>query len=133
MTAVSALVLEHVRNPRNAGRFEAAELGILSGQARDGEGLDRVELYLRVRGEHIEAARFRASGCPALIASASRFTERVSGLSRPEAAMVTAQDLAAELGLPSHQVGKAGLVVEAFVEASAKWDDAADERAQDPG
>lgn len=121
MTAVSALVLEHVRNPRNAGRLEGP--GVLVGQAGGGEGIDRVVLYLRTAGDRVGELRFRASGCPALIAASSLLTERATGLSRSEAAQIDALSLAKTLALPEHQHPKAGLVIEAFVEACSKWDD----------
>lgn len=123
MTHVSPLVLEHVRNPRNAGRFEIDAPGVLVGRAFGHEAHERVVLYLRVGAERIEAARFRASGCPALIAAASLFTERVSGLGRSAAGRIDAESLADALALPPHQRGKAQLVLEAFVAACAKWED----------
>lgn len=131
MTRVSAAVLDHVRAPRNAGVLDAP--GVVTGRAQAEGGTDRVVVYLQLDAERVQAARFRASGCPALIAAASLLTERISGRPRAEAAAIRAETLSEALALPSHQLGKAALVIEAFVEACTKWDDAAHERSQDPG
>lgn len=131
MTRVSAAVLEHVRSPRNAGVLEGP--GVVIGRAQTQGGVDRVVLYLQPDAQQVRAARFRASGCPALIAAASLFTELVVGRPLAEAEATSAETLAAALALPPHQLSKAALVIEAFVEARAKWEDAAHERSQDPG
>jgi NifU-like protein involved in Fe-S cluster formation len=132
VTDVSLLVLEHVRHPRNAGAFAPDEPHVASGSARAPEGIDRVHLYLKLEGPTVRAVRFRASGCPALIASASLFTERATGAARVEVGALDAETLAAALELPQHQVSKAALVIEAFVDACTKWDAREDERSQDP-
>jgi len=47
VSAYSAEVLAHFRDPRGAGRLPEGESGVHSGEARDDEGGQRVRLHLR--------------------------------------------------------------------------------------
>jgi nitrogen fixation NifU-like protein len=96
-------ILDHYRQPRNAGR--------LPGANRTAEGYnplcgDKVKLYLQVEDGVIRDARFEGSGCAIATASASLMTESIKGKREDEAlqllekihGMVTDGTLAGEAG-----------------------------------
>src|SRR5512142_523223 len=91
----SAAVLDHFRNPRNGGVLAAANA---TGRAHNPGCGDEVELSLRVERDAVVEARFRARGCPAVLACASRLTELVRGLPVSRAAALQADALAADRG-----------------------------------
>ena len=75
-------ILDHYRQPRNAGRLEEAN--------RMAEGFnplcgDRVKLYLKVEDGVILDARFEGIGCAIATASASMMTESIKGKREDEA------------------------------------------------
>lgn len=72
------VILDHYRKPRNFGvlgapRREAAGHNPLCG--------DRVKVFLRVDGDHVEDIAFEGAGCAISTASASLMTEAVKGKS----------------------------------------------------
>ncbi|MFA5372255.1 MAG: SUF system NifU family Fe-S cluster assembly protein [Sideroxydans sp.] len=96
-------LLDHYRQPRNAGRMADAN--------RTAEGFnplcgDKVKLYLKVEDDVIMDARFEGSGCAIATASASLMTEGIKGKRREEAlrllnvihGMVTAGKNADDIG-----------------------------------
>ncbi len=75
-------ILDHYRQPRNAGRLAEAN--------RMAEGFnplcgDRVKLYLKVEDGVIRDARFDGTGCAIATASASLMTESIKGKREDEA------------------------------------------------
>ncbi len=76
------VILDHYRNPRNAGR--------MTGANHTAEGFnplcgDRVKLFLQVENGVILDARFEGSGCAIATASASLMTETIKGKGKLEA------------------------------------------------
>ncbi len=76
------LILEHYRNPRNFGELPEATHRAEGHNPLCG---DRLEVALRIDGEHIVEIRFRGSGCAISQASASVMTTLVKGTSVSEA------------------------------------------------
>jgi nitrogen fixation NifU-like protein len=81
-------ILDHYRQPRNAGRLADAN--------RMAEGFnplcgDRIKLYLKVDGGVIRDARFEGSGCAIATASASLMTESIKGKREDEALLLLEQ------------------------------------------
>jgi nitrogen fixation NifU-like protein len=89
-------ILEHYREPRNAGRIEAPDI-----TASDTNPLcgDRVELDLALEGERVREVRFRGRGCAISQASASMLTERIEGATLAELKEITADDVLEMLGV----------------------------------
>jgi nitrogen fixation NifU-like protein len=114
-------VLDHFENPRNVGVIEDADADVTVSNPVCG---DTIRLTLRIRGGVIEAARFKALGCGAAIASASRLTEMLAGRGLDEAAAMEDEAVAAALGgLPRWKVGcsvLAGRAVAAALESYRK-------------
>ncbi|MCC5794414.1 MAG: SUF system NifU family Fe-S cluster assembly protein [Chromatiales bacterium] len=75
-------VLDHSRSPRNFRRLEHPDCLATGHNALCG---DKVSVYLGLAGDRLEDVSYEASGCAICMASASLMSERVTGLSRPEA------------------------------------------------
>jgi len=109
----SPLTVDHYRHPRNLGHLPGASV---RGVARDDENL--IELYLRLEGRRIVAARFRALACNACIACASRLTELVQGAAAADARALDPARLSAALGgLPTEKLHCAALACAALADA----------------
>ena len=95
MNQYSPIVINHFTNPRNLGDLSGASgVGMASNPA-DG---DTVRMAIRVEGDRIVEARFKAQGCVAAIAGSSMLTELVQGKTVAEAMVLTKTDLAGALG-----------------------------------
>jgi nitrogen fixation NifU-like protein len=105
-------VLEHFRNPRNVGRIEDAD-----GVGKVGNPLcgDVMVMYLKIRDDRIEDAKFETFGCGAAIATSSMATELIKGKTVEEALRVTNKAVAEALGgLPPHKMHCSVLAEEAI-------------------
>ena len=106
----SAIVQDHLANPRNAG--ELADANVIAEQTNPVCG-DRLRLMLRLRNGRIEAARFLAYGCPPTLACGSALAEMIEGMSREEALRLTRQEVVRALGgLPVRKQHAAALAIE---------------------
>lgn len=109
-------VLAEVRHPRNMGRMDAPDS---QGRAQSSCG-DSMEMYLRLDGERIAEATFVTDGCSPTVASGSKLTTMVQGMSLAEAGALTSDDLLAALdGLPAEHLHCAVLAVDTLHEAIA--------------
>jgi len=105
-------VLEHFRNPRNVGRIEDAD-----GVGKVGNPVcgDVMVMYLKIRDDRIEDAKFETFGCGAAIATSSMATELIKGKTIEEALRVTNRAVAEALGgLPPHKMHCSVLAEEAI-------------------
>ena len=91
----SELVLDHFRNPRNAGRLANASAQV---QATNPVCGDILELAVRVEGGTIVEARFLCRGCTSSIACASLLTERLTASTVAAARAITAETISEALG-----------------------------------
>jgi nitrogen fixation NifU-like protein len=76
------MILDHSKRPRNFKTLPAAN--------RSAEGYnplcgDRETVYLTLEGDVLQDVSFQGSGCAISTASASMMTERVKGMTRPQA------------------------------------------------
>ena len=90
-------ILDHYRNPRNAGTldpndFTYEDLNPLCG--------DEIRVDGRVRDGRLSEVRFSGRGCAVSQASASILMELVEGQSLEDVAAMTNDDLLEELGIP---------------------------------
>jgi NifU-like protein involved in Fe-S cluster formation len=108
----SEAVLEHFRNPRNAGELDGATARVEVSNPVCG---DVLQLAARVEDGKIVQAKFLCRGCTTAIACASFLTEKISGQTTTSARGVTAEFLSAELGgLPQATFHGAQLAVDAL-------------------
>ena len=91
----SELVLDHFRNPRNAGKLANATAEV---QATNPVCGDILELSVRIENEAITEARFLCRGCTASIACASFLTERLTGCALAAAPTITGESISEGLG-----------------------------------
>lgn len=113
----SALLLEHMRRPRNAGSIEEAPRG--RGVVRFERSPEAVSIDVRIVDGHIVEARHATSGDASglLAACASYVTEYVSGLKVWDAVDLLDQDVVHDLRLTLRDAWIAPMVVLALLEA----------------
>lgn len=109
----SEAVLNRVRDPRCAGTLSADEGRIGTGEAGSLESGTLIRLQVRVDAGRVEAARFKAFGCSAAIASASFVAERVQQMTVEEARALRPEAVIAALVLPPERTHVATLAIEA--------------------
>lgn len=104
-------VLDHFRNPRNAGELRDATAAVEVTNPVCG---DILRLAARFESGRIAEARFLCRGCTTAIACGSLLTEQLRGRTPVEARGITAESLSSALGgLPSATLHGAQLAVEA--------------------
>jgi SUF system NifU family Fe-S assembly protein len=91
----SAAVLDHFKNPRNAGELSGATCTVEVSNPACG---DILQLAVRVADGRIAEARFKTRGCVTSIACASLLTELLVGRTIAEARQITPEQISQELG-----------------------------------
>lgn len=91
----SEAVLDHFRNPRNAGEVVGATAVVEVTNPACG---DVLKLSARLESGKIVEARFLCRGCTTAIACASLLTEQLRRLTMEEARAINAESLSAALG-----------------------------------
>lgn len=114
----SEAVLDHFRNPRNAGELPDATAAVEVSNPVCG---DILKLSARMANGRIEEARFLCRGCTTAIACASLLTEHLRGRTLQEVRSVTADSLSKLLGgLPAATFHGAQLAADALRALLAK-------------
>lgn len=112
------LLLDHFRNPRNAGDLSNATATVEVTNPVCG---DVLRLAVRLENGRIAAARFKTQGCVASIASSSALTELLVGKSAVEAGRITPQQISEALGgLPPATFHAAQLCTDAVAALARK-------------
>src|SRR5467141_1263851 len=107
----SEAVLDHFRNPRNAGELSGATATVEVSNPVCG---DILKLSARIDGGRIAEARFLCRGCTTSIACASLLTEQLRQRTLDEARSLTAESLSQSLGgLPAATFHGAELAADA--------------------
>jgi nitrogen fixation protein NifU and related proteins len=107
----SDAVLEHFKNPRNAGDLSGATAKVEVSNPVCG---DVLQLAVRIENGRIAEARFLCRGCTTSIACASLLTEQLRGRTLVEARAISAQSLSQALnGLPAATFHGAELAADA--------------------
>ena len=115
----SAIVLEHVKNPRNVGELESANARARVRSAADG---DLLQLHLRVDDGVVTEARFKVYGCGAAIATGSILTELVVGKKMHDVALITNEQISQLMGgLPPEKIHCSVLAEQAVQAAIKDW------------
>lgn len=100
--AYSEIVLDHFRNPRNAGVMNAPDaVGVQTNPVCG----DTMKLMLRIVEDTITEARWQTVGCPAAIATSSIATEMITGRRIVDVEGLTKEEIAAAVGgLPTSKL-----------------------------
>ncbi len=99
--------------PRH-GRVLAAQSERRTGGAGEIARGVRVEFEMRVRAGRVAECRFRAYGCPHVIAAASWVAEQAEGRAVDEVEWLEPRRLAALLEAPAHKLGSLLVVEDAY-------------------
>jgi nitrogen fixation NifU-like protein len=91
----SELVMDHFRNPRNAGKLANATAEV---QATNPVCGDILALSARVENGSIAEVRFLCRGCTTSIACASFLTQRLTGQTFAAARLITPETISEGLG-----------------------------------
>jgi nitrogen fixation NifU-like protein len=114
----SEAVLDHFRNPRNAGELSDATATV---EVSNPVCCDLLKLAARFVDGHIVEARFLCRGCTTSIACASVLTEQLANTTLAEALAITAESLSQSLGgLPPATYHGAQLAADGVVALLAK-------------
>jgi nitrogen fixation protein NifU and related proteins len=114
----SEAVLDHFRNPRNAGELPNATVTVEVSNPVCG---DVLKLFARIENGRIAEARFLCRGCTTSIACASLLTEQIAGQTLTELRSLTPQTLSKSLGgLPPATLHGAHLAIDALEVLLAK-------------
>ena len=105
-------VMDHFMNPRNMGEMDDANGVGTVGNAKCG---DIMRIYIKVENDVITDVKFKTFGCGAAIATSSKATEIVKGMTLEEAEKVTNKMVMEALGgLPPVKVHCSVLAEEAL-------------------
>ena len=105
-------VMDHFMHPRNMGEIEDASGVGTVGNAKCG---DIMRIYIKVENDVITDVKFKTFGCGAAIATSSKATELVKGLTLEEAEKITNKMVMESLGgLPPVKVHCSVLAEEAL-------------------
>jgi nitrogen fixation protein NifU and related proteins len=111
-------VLEHFRNPRNAGEAKNASATVEVVNPVCG---DVLRLSVRMEAGRVAEARFKTQGCVAAIAASSVLTDLMVGKSVGEVRLITPQQISEELGtLPPATLHAAHLCTDALDALASK-------------
>ena len=91
----SEKVMDHFKNPRNAGEMKEAD-GV--GEVGNPACGDVMKVHLKVKDDIITEAKFLTFGCCAAIAASDAVCELVKGKTLDEALKLTKQDVIDYLG-----------------------------------
>jgi nitrogen fixation NifU-like protein len=112
MALYSEKVMDHFENPRNVGKIADADGVGEVGNAKCG---DIMRIYIKVENDVITDVKFKTFGCGAAIATSSKATEIVKGMTLEEAEKVTNKMVMEALGgLPPVKVHCSVLAEEAL-------------------
>jgi nitrogen fixation NifU-like protein len=109
---VNEKILEHFRNPHNAGNLAEPTAVVEVTNPVCG---DTMRLSVRVQDGRVLEARFKTQGCVASIAAGSVLTDLLTDRSLPEAREITALRISEALGeLPPATMHAAELAMDAL-------------------
>lgn len=115
MALYTETVMDHFMNPRNVGEIENAD-GI--GEVGNAKCGDIMKIYLKIKDDVIEDAKFETFGCGSAIASSSMATEMIKGKRLEDAMAITNKQVVEALGgLPTHKIHCSVLAEEAIKSA----------------
>ena len=117
MALYTETVMDHFTHPRNVGEIpDASGVGEV-GNAKCG---DIMKMYLKIKDDRIEDAKFETFGCGSAIASSSMATELIKGKTIEDALAVTNKQVVDALGgLPAYKL-HCSVLAEESIKAAVK-------------
>ena len=121
MALYTETVMDHFPHPRNVGEIPDADGVGEVGNAKCG---DIMKMYLKIKDNRIEDAKFETFGCGSAIASSSMATELIKGKTIEEALAVTNKQVVDALGgLPAYKLHCSVLAEESIKAAVKNYSD----------
>ena len=117
MALYTDTVMDHFMHPRNVGEIKDPSGVGEVGNAKCG---DIMKMYLKIKDDRIEDAKFETFGCGSAIASSSMATELIKGKTIEEALAVTNKQVVDALGgLPAYKL-HCSVLAEESIKAAVK-------------
>ena len=117
MALYTETVMDHFTHPRNVGEIPDADGVGEVGNAKCG---DIMKMYLKIKDDRIEDAKFETFGRGSAIASSSMATELIKGKTVDEALAVTNKQVVDALGgLPAYKL-HCSVLAEESIKAAVK-------------
>ena len=117
----SALVLDHIKNPRNVGELPQANAKASVRSQTDG---DILQLHLQIENGVVSDAKFKVYGCGAAIAAGSLLTEVAIGKEVAQLRTISNEQLSEMMGgLPPEKIHCSILGEQAIEMALQNWED----------
>ena len=117
MALYTETVMDHFTHPRNVGEIPDADGVGEVGNAKCG---DIMKMYLKIKDDRIEDAKFETFGCGSAIASSSMATELIKGKTIEDALAVTNKQVVDALGgLPAYKL-HCSVLAEESIKAAVK-------------
>ena len=117
MALYTETVMDHFTHPRNVGEIPDADGVGEVGNAKCG---DIMKMYLKIKDNRIEDAKFETFGCGSAIASSSMATELIKGKTIEEVLAVTNKQVVDALGgLPAYKL-HCSVLAEESIKAAVK-------------
>ena len=117
MALYTETVMDHFTHPRNVGEIPDAD-GV--GEVGNTKCGDIMKMYLKIKDNRIEDAKFETFGCGSAIASSSMATELIKGKTIEEALAVTNKQVVDALGgLPAYKL-HCSVLAEESIKAAVK-------------
>merc|ERR1719510_2361125 len=124
-------VVDHFKNPRNVGSFDAKEEDVGTGLVGAPACGDVMKLQIKVGDDgKITDACFKTFGCGSAIASSSLASEWIKGKSTDEAVKIKNTEIAKELNLPPVKLHCSMLAEDAIKAAVKNYKDKASKESQ---
>ena len=117
MALYTETVMDHFTHPRNVGEIPDADGVGEVGNAKCG---DIMKMYLKIKDNRIEDAKFETFGCGSAIASSSMATELIKGKTIEEALAVTNKQVVDALGGLSAYKLHCSVLAEESIKAAVK-------------
>lgn len=115
-------ILEHFRNPHNAGNLADPSA---AADVKNPVCGDTMRLSIRVQDGRVTEARFKTQGCVASIAAGSALTDLLANRMLGEVSQITARRISEELGeLPPATMHAAELAMDALAAVLEKIEEA---------
>lgn len=119
MRKYSTELLEHFRNPRNAGEMPDADISATVGNPHCG---DVMTMFLKFDADRIARASFQTYGCGPCVALSSMVTERLRGMSVRDARKLTIGEFTDKYPeIPKNKLHCTNLVIVALKKAIALY------------
>jgi len=111
----SEKLLDYFQNPRCVGEIADADAVVEVSNPVCG---DVMKLWIKLSGEHVSDAKFKAQGCTTAIATSSFATEMLIGMEIKQARQITKEEISNALGgLPTSKIHCSVLASDAIREA----------------